>query len=214
MAALMRYALKTIECFVKMPLTWKKEVLAATALYPEKFTIACYGEFFYQAGSWEYARRVICKIEKRPEELFVRYTFIVTNNLTPQKIVKFYTNRGCMENFIKESKNEFGFSTLQPLYACECKPFTDMYRLIPKYFAIFSLAWLLVPYLFNASTIAFFSKKSAIDCTLSWGWDGCKANTLYFPVPLLRPPGTLLQQQPRNQVRQQRQRLPVGYNPE
>ena len=90
----------------------EEEVLEAAALHPEKF-VARYGEFSYRAGSWEYARRVICKIEKRPEELFVRYTFIVTNmTLTPHKIVKFYANRGRMENFIKESKNEFGFSTL------------------------------------------------------------------------------------------------------
>lgn len=90
----------------------EEEVLAMAAIQPEKFIVR-YGEFSYQAGSWEYARRVICKIEKRPEELFIRYTFIVTNmTLAPQKIVKFYSNRGRMENFIKESKNEFGFSTL------------------------------------------------------------------------------------------------------
>ena len=31
--------------------------------------------------------------------------------LSPQELVKFYCNRGRMENFIKESKNEFGFGT-------------------------------------------------------------------------------------------------------
>jgi len=90
----------------------EEEVTEMTALQPEKF-IALYGEFSYQAGSWDYPRRVICKIEKRPGELFVRHTFIVTNMaLSPQELVKFYCNRGRMENFIKESKNEFGFATM------------------------------------------------------------------------------------------------------
>jgi len=90
----------------------EEEVTAKVALHPDRF-IELYGEFSYQAGSWDYSRRVICKIEKRPEELFVRHTFIVTNMaLSPQEIVKFYCNRGRMENFIKESKNEFGFSAM------------------------------------------------------------------------------------------------------
>jgi len=90
----------------------EEEVTAMATIHPEKF-IALYGEFSYQAGSWDYLRRVICKIEKRPEELFVRHTFIVTNMaLSPQELVKFYCNRGRMENFIKESKNEFGFATM------------------------------------------------------------------------------------------------------
>ena len=87
-------------------------ILAETIVYPDQF-VALYGEFSYQAGSWDYPRRIICKIEKRPEELFVRHTFIVTNMaLSPQELVKFYCNRGRMENFIKESKNEFGFATM------------------------------------------------------------------------------------------------------
>ena len=90
----------------------EEEVTAKAIVHPERF-VALYGEFSYQAGSWDYARRVICKIEKRPEELFVRHTFIVTNMaLSPQELVKFYCNRGRMENFIKESKNEFGFAAM------------------------------------------------------------------------------------------------------
>lgn len=90
----------------------EEEVLAKAALLPDKF-VALYDEFSYEAGSWDYARRVICKIEKRPEELFVRHTFIVTNMaLSPQDTVKFYCNRGRMENFIKESKNAFGFAAM------------------------------------------------------------------------------------------------------
>jgi len=90
----------------------EEEVTAMAAIRPEKF-IALYGEFSYQAKSWDYPRRVICKIEKRPGELFVRHTFIVTNmELSPQELIKFYCNRGRMENFIKESKNEFGFAMM------------------------------------------------------------------------------------------------------
>lgn len=39
----------------------------------------CYDEFQYQAGSWEYPRRVVCKVEKPAEQLIHLYTFIVTN---------------------------------------------------------------------------------------------------------------------------------------
>lgn len=39
----------------------------------------CYGEFMYQAGSWDYPRRVVCKIEKPTEQIVHMYTFIVTN---------------------------------------------------------------------------------------------------------------------------------------
>jgi len=90
----------------------EEEVTAKALVHPDQF-VALYSEFLYQAGSWDYARRVICKIEKRPAELFVRHTFIVTNMaLSPQELVKFYCNRGRMENFIKESKNEFGFAMM------------------------------------------------------------------------------------------------------
>ena len=43
-------------------------------------------------------------------ELFPTCTFIVTNKEDePKEIVRLYCKRGNMENFIKESKNEFGF---------------------------------------------------------------------------------------------------------
>ena len=38
-----------------------------------------YGEFMYQAGSWEYPRCVVFKIEKPYGQLTHMYTFIVTN---------------------------------------------------------------------------------------------------------------------------------------
>ena len=73
----------------------------------------CYGDFLYQAGSWEYPRRVVVKVEKPVNQLTYLYTFIVTNmDLMPEKLIQFYCNRGRMENFIKESKNGFDFDSM------------------------------------------------------------------------------------------------------
>ena len=74
---------------------------------------AAYGEFMYQAGSWDYPRRVVCKIEKPADQLVHLFTFIVTNmDSSPEDIVRFYCKRGTMENFIKESKNGFDFAAI------------------------------------------------------------------------------------------------------
>lgn len=73
----------------------------------------CYGEFLYQAGSWKYPRRVVCKIEKPAEQLVHMYTFIVTNmDSSAEELIRFYCKRGSMENFIKESKNGFDFAAV------------------------------------------------------------------------------------------------------
>ena len=49
-----------------------------------------YGEFMYQAGSWEYPRRVVFKIEKPYGQLTHMYTFIVTNmDMEPYQIIRF-----------------------------------------------------------------------------------------------------------------------------
>ena len=72
-----------------------------------------YGEFNYQARSWSYPRRVVCKIEKPAGQMFHLNTFIVTNmELEPEQAIKFYYNRGRMENFIKEGKNGFDFGAV------------------------------------------------------------------------------------------------------
>lgn len=73
----------------------------------------CYGEFLYQAGSWKYPRRVVCKVEKPEGQLIHMYTFLVTNmDASPQELIRFYCKRGAMENFIKESKNGFDFAAV------------------------------------------------------------------------------------------------------
>lgn len=54
-----------------------------------------YGEFMYQAGSWNYPRRVVFKIEKPYGQLTHIYTFIVTNmDMEPYQIIQFYCGRG------------------------------------------------------------------------------------------------------------------------
>ena len=72
-----------------------------------------YGEFFYQAGSWDYPRRVVCKIEKPEGQMIHMYTFIVNNmDMRPEMVIKYYCNRGRMENFIKEGKLGFDFAAV------------------------------------------------------------------------------------------------------
>ena len=72
-----------------------------------------YGEFMYQAGPWPYERRVVCKLEKPENQIVYLYTFLVTNmDSSPEYLLKFYSKRGLMENFIKESKNSFDFASV------------------------------------------------------------------------------------------------------
>ncbi len=72
-----------------------------------------YGEFKYKASSWKKNRRVVVKIEKPEGQLCHNYTFVVTNMTLPAKdVIKFYSNRGTMENFIKEGKNGFSFGKM------------------------------------------------------------------------------------------------------
>ena len=67
-----------------------------------------YGEFEYQAGSGDYPRRVVCKIEKPFGQMIHMYTFVITNmDSSPEELIRFYFKRGQMKNFIKECK--FGF---------------------------------------------------------------------------------------------------------
>ena len=72
-----------------------------------------YGEFMYQAVTWPYERRVVCKVEKPENQMTYRYTFIVTNmDSSPEYLIRFYCKRGLMENFIKESKSGFDFASV------------------------------------------------------------------------------------------------------
>ncbi|EOS38357.1 hypothetical protein C808_02558 [Lachnospiraceae bacterium M18-1] len=73
-----------------------------------------YGEFLYQAGTWSHPRRVVFKIEKPYGQMIHMHTFIVTTmeDLAPYQVIQFYCGRGKMENFIKEGKSGFDFSSV------------------------------------------------------------------------------------------------------
>lgn len=71
-----------------------------------------YDEFDYKAASWDYPRRVVIKVEKPTNQFNYLYTFIVTNmSMTRFQAIQFYSNRGSMENFIKECKSGFNFNS-------------------------------------------------------------------------------------------------------
>ncbi len=72
-----------------------------------------YGEFMYQAGSWDRPRKVACKIEKPAGTFEHKYTFVVTTlGGAPEFTIRFYCGRGNMENFIKECKDDFDFTAV------------------------------------------------------------------------------------------------------
>ena len=75
-----------------------------------------YGEFEYQAGSWSRPRRVVFKIEKPAGQFIYMHTFVVTTmEAEPYKVIQFYCGRGNMENFIKEVKSGFDFSSVSSI---------------------------------------------------------------------------------------------------
>jgi len=80
-----------------------------------------YGEFRYQAGSWDHDRRVVVKVQKPSESFTLQCMFIVTNDedSAPKEVIDHYCARGNMENFIKESKNGFDFKTVSSLFMAE-----------------------------------------------------------------------------------------------
>ncbi|WP_280817681.1 IS1380 family transposase [Parasedimentitalea maritima] len=72
-----------------------------------------YGDFDYQAASWDKPRRVIAKVEWHPSELFPRVGFVVTNlPMEPDWIVHFYNQRGTAEQHIKEGKQAINWTRL------------------------------------------------------------------------------------------------------
>ena len=72
-----------------------------------------YGEFDYQAGTWSHPRRVVFKVEKPYGQMVHLFTFVVTTmEMEPYQVIQFYCGRGKMENFIKEGKSGFDFSSV------------------------------------------------------------------------------------------------------
>jgi hypothetical protein len=67
----------------------------------------------YKASSWNIERRVCFKIQRKTGELLPNCAFVVTSmDAIPKDVIKFYSKRGTMENFIKEAKLDFSMDTL------------------------------------------------------------------------------------------------------
>jgi len=84
-------------------------------LYTDQFHKYCvlYESFYYQASSWSIPRRVVIKVERKVGELHARTGYIVTSLAAePKAVLKAYNLRGNMENFIKETKLDFGMDSL------------------------------------------------------------------------------------------------------
>lgn len=104
--------LKENQILRKLASSIEDELMEKTRLDQVSYAVA-YGEFEYQANSWEYPRRVVCKVEKPTDQLIHMFTFIVTNmDASAEELIRFYCKRGRMENFIKESKNGFDFASV------------------------------------------------------------------------------------------------------
>jgi hypothetical protein len=80
---------------------------------PSYKPVVRYRSFFYQAASWNRARRVVAKVEFHFGELFPRVGFIVTNLSAPNRaVVQFYNKRGMAEQWIKEGKQAVAMTRL------------------------------------------------------------------------------------------------------
>ena len=78
-----------------------------------KRPVILYDDFWYRAGSWDRARRVVAKVEWHRGELFPRVGFIVTNMTAgPEGVVRFYNGRGTAEQWIKEGKYALNWTRL------------------------------------------------------------------------------------------------------
>ena len=91
----------------------KDDALYDATIHDQVKEACVYGEFMYQAGSWPHPRRVVFQIEKPYGRMDHVFTFVVTTmESEPYKVLQFYCGRGKMENFIKEGKSGFDFSSV------------------------------------------------------------------------------------------------------
>ncbi len=69
-------------------------------------------ELAYQANSWDFARRMIAKVEVT--ELGINRRFVVTNRqeLSAQELYEYYVDRGQAENFVKAFKKDLAMDRL------------------------------------------------------------------------------------------------------
>ena len=72
-----------------------------------------YGDFEYQAASWDKPRRVIATVEWHLGALLPRVGFVVSNlPMEPDWIIRFYNQRGTAEQHIKEGKQAINWTRL------------------------------------------------------------------------------------------------------
>ena len=109
-----KYAIRLKENSKLMELAKEKDEALYNATAQDMVRAACeYGEFMYQAGSWTHPRRVVFQIEKPYGRMDHVFTFVVTAmESEPYQVLQFYCGRGKMENFIKEGKSGFDFSSV------------------------------------------------------------------------------------------------------
>ena len=80
---------------------------------PPKGVKCIYGDVEYQSASWDKPRRVVAKVEWHPGELFTRVGFVATNlPMEPDWIIRFYNQRGTVEQHIKEGKQTINWTRL------------------------------------------------------------------------------------------------------
>lgn len=82
-----------------------------------------FGEFHYQAKTWEIQERIVVKAEVVKGKINARY--VVTNNLSssPEEVYRFYCLRGDRENRIKEFKIDLfsGRTSCHSFLANQCR---------------------------------------------------------------------------------------------
>jgi hypothetical protein len=90
-----------------------KELLKRPAGRPSYQPLVRYKSFFYQAASWQRARRVVAKVELQFGELFPRGGFTVAS-LTPSNraVALLYNKRGTAEQWIKEGNQAVAMTRL------------------------------------------------------------------------------------------------------
>lgn len=75
-------------------------------------------ESTYRAKTWSKERRILCRIQKKGDELFPVRSAIVTNDIeiNPKDGFNFYNQRATIENHIEEGKNGFCWDHLSHKY--------------------------------------------------------------------------------------------------
>lgn len=84
-----------------------KPIRLSVELFKEKGQkVQVYDEIYYGAKTWKYERRIIVKAEQLTQGENIRYVATNMQKENPEDIYKLYTQRGDMENRIKEHQSD------------------------------------------------------------------------------------------------------------